>query len=162
MYNHVPTAFIPQEDQSYFIIIVQTPPGASLSYTTSLRRPGLRTRAQERRRLRHLLRHGLLARRRQFAELRPHLAPLKPIDDRTKMGPKFTAHAIVADVGPKLFGVPGGIAFAAEPPAIAGIGTVGGFQFILQDSGRNTFGDIDRVAHTIVGQAALPAPDSPA
>jgi HAE1 family hydrophobic/amphiphilic exporter-1 len=34
MYNHVPTAFIPQEDQGYFLIIVQTPPGASLSYTS--------------------------------------------------------------------------------------------------------------------------------
>ncbi len=34
MYVHVPTAFIPQEDQSYFLIIVQTPPGASLSYTS--------------------------------------------------------------------------------------------------------------------------------
>ena len=83
-------------------------------------------------------------------------APLKPIDDRTKMGPNYTAHAIVLDVGPKLFGVPGGIAFAAEPPAVAGIGTVGGFQFILQDSGRNTFGDIDRVAHTIVGRGRAP------
>ncbi|MEO6802490.1 MAG: efflux RND transporter permease subunit, partial [Granulicella sp.] len=28
MYNHVPTAFVPAEDQSYFLIIVQTPPGA--------------------------------------------------------------------------------------------------------------------------------------
>jgi hydrophobic/amphiphilic exporter-1 (mainly G- bacteria), HAE1 family len=83
-------------------------------------------------------------------------APLKPINDRTKMGPKYTAKAIVADVGPKLFGVPGGIAFAAEPPAVAGIGTVGGFQFILQDSGRNTFGDIDRIAHTLVGQGRAP------
>jgi HAE1 family hydrophobic/amphiphilic exporter-1 len=72
------------------------------------------------------------------------------------MGPNFTAHAIVLDVGPKLFAVPGGIAFAAEPPAVAGIGTVGGFQFILQDSGRNTFADIDRVAHTIVGQSRNP------
>jgi hypothetical protein len=36
------------------------------------------------------------------------------------------------------------------------IGTVGGFQFILQDGGRNTFGDIDRVAHTIVGASRGP------
>ena len=34
MYNHVPTAFVPVEDQGYFMILVQTPPGASLSYTT--------------------------------------------------------------------------------------------------------------------------------
>jgi hydrophobic/amphiphilic exporter-1 (mainly G- bacteria), HAE1 family len=60
----------------------------------------------------------------------------------------------VARIAPKLFAVPGGVLFATEPPAIQGIGSVGGFQFILQDGGRNTFGDIDRVAHTMVGAAA--------
>ena len=153
MYNRVPTAFIPQEDQSYFLIIVQTPPGASLSYTSEFAD-----------RVSDLVRKndGVFG---TFSVMGFSLsggsspnsglifAPLKPINERTKMGAKFTARAIVADVGPKLFGVPGGIAFAAEPPAVAGIGTVGGFQFILQDAGRNTFDDIDRVAHTIVGQA---------
>jgi HAE1 family hydrophobic/amphiphilic exporter-1 len=83
-------------------------------------------------------------------------APLKPVDGRTKLGKGHDAHSIVTRIFPQLFGVPGGIAFAAEPPAIAGIGTVGGFQFILQDSGRNTFGDIDRIAHTMVGAARAP------
>jgi HAE1 family hydrophobic/amphiphilic exporter-1 len=156
MYTHVPTAFIPQEDQSYFLIIIQTPPGASLSYTTAFAdQVSALVRKND----------GVFG---TFSVMGFSLAggsspnsglifaPLKPINDRTKMGPNFTAHAIVADVGPKLFGVPGGIAFAAEPPAVAGIGTVGGFQFVLQDSGRNTFGDIDRVAHTIVGQSRSP------
>ena len=156
MYNHVPTAFIPQEDQSYFLIIIQTPPGASLSYTTAFAdQVSALVRKND----------GIFG---TFSVMGFSLAggsspnsglifaPLKPINDRTKMGPQFTAHAIVADVGPKLFGVPGGIAFAAEPPAVAGIGTVGGFQFILQDSGRNTFGDIDRIAHTLVGQSRAP------
>jgi hydrophobic/amphiphilic exporter-1 (mainly G- bacteria), HAE1 family len=158
MYKHVPTAFIPQEDQSYFLIIVQTPPGASLSYTSDFAdKVSAVVRKND----------GVFG---TFSVMGFSLsggsspnsglifAPLKPINDRTKMGEKYTAKAIVADVGPKLFGVPGGIAFAAEPPAVAGIGTVGGFQFILQDSGRNTFGDIDRIAHTLVGQAR--APDS--
>jgi hydrophobic/amphiphilic exporter-1 (mainly G- bacteria), HAE1 family len=156
MYTHVPTAFIPQEDQSYFLIIVQTPPGASLSYTTNFAdQVSALVRKND----------GVFG---TFSVMGFSLAggsspnsglifaPLKPINDRTKMGANFTAHAIVADVGPKLFGVPGGIAFAAEPPAVAGIGTVGGFQFVLQDSGRNTFGDIDRVAHTIVGRSRSP------
>jgi HAE1 family hydrophobic/amphiphilic exporter-1 len=156
MYNHVPTAFIPQEDQSYFLIIIQTPPGASLTYTTQFAdQVSALVRKND----------GVFG---TFSVMGFSLAggsspnsglifaPLKPINDRTKMGPNFTAHAIVANVGPKLFGVPGGIAFAAEPPAVAGIGTVGGFQFILQDSGRNTFGDIDRIAHTIVGQSRAP------
>ena len=36
MYRSVPTGFIPQEDQGYFMVMVQAPPGSSLSYTTSL------------------------------------------------------------------------------------------------------------------------------
>jgi HAE1 family hydrophobic/amphiphilic exporter-1 len=157
MYNHVPTAFIPQEDQSYFLIIVQTPPGASLSYTSEFAdKVSAVVRKND----------GVFG---TFSVMGFSLsggsspnsglifAPLKPINDRTKMGEQFSARNIVLDVGPKLFGVPGGIAFAAEPPAVAGIGTVGGFQFILQDSGRNTFGDIDRIAHTLVGQGRNPA-----
>jgi hydrophobic/amphiphilic exporter-1 (mainly G- bacteria), HAE1 family len=156
MYNHVPTAFIPQEDQSYFLIIVQTPPGASLSYTTEFA-DRVASVVQKN--------DGVFG---TFSVMGFSLAggsspnsglifaPLKPINERTKMGEKFTAHNIVLDVGPKLFGVPGGIAFAAEPPAVAGLGTVGGFQFILQDGGRNTFGDIDRVAHTLVGAGRTP------
>jgi HAE1 family hydrophobic/amphiphilic exporter-1 len=40
---------------------------------------------------------------------------------------------------------------AFEPPAISGIGSFGGFQFELQDLGRNTLQDIDTIAHKIVG-----------
>ncbi len=153
MYTHVPTAFIPQEDQSYFLIIVQTPPGASLSYTTEFadrasalvqKNPGVFGTFS-------VMGFSLSGGSSPNSGL--IFAPLKPINERKQMGARYTAHNIVADVGPKLFGVPGGIAFAAEPPAVAGIGTVGGFQFILQDGGRNTFGDIDRVAHTLVGKA---------
>ncbi|WP_158945094.1 efflux RND transporter permease subunit [Granulicella sp. S190] len=156
MYNYVPTAFIPQEDQSYFLIIIQTPPGASLSYTGEFAdRVSEVVRKND----------GVFG---TFSVMGFSLAggsspnsglifaPLKPINDRTKMGEKFTAREIVRDVGPKLFGVPGGIAFAAEPPAVAGLGTVGGFQFILQDGGRNTFDDISRVAHTLVAQGSAP------
>ena len=153
MYTHVPTAFIPQEDQSYFLIIVQTPPGASLSYTTEFadRAAALVQQNQGVFGTFSVMGFSLAGGSSPNAGL--IFAPLKPIDERKKMGAKYTAHNIVADIGPKLFGVPGGIAFAAEPPAVAGIGTVGGFQFILQDGGRNTFGDIDRVAHTLVAKA---------
>ena len=103
---------------------------------------------------------------RSWASHSPAAARQTPASSLLRSNPSTTAprwgrtlhcaQPSLLDVGPKLFGVPGGIAFAAEPPAVAGIGTVGGFQFILQDSGRNTFGDIDRVAHTIVGQGRAP------
>ena len=159
MYTHVPTAFVPQEDQGYFLIIIQTPPGASLSYTSEF---ADRVAAK-------VMDAGKEDIFGTFSVMGFSLAggsspnsgiifaPLKAVDERTKLGKGHTAHDVVTAIAPQLFAVPGGIAFAAEPPAIQGIGTVGGFQFILQDSGRNTFGDIDRIAHTMVGAARDPS-----
>jgi len=148
MYIHVPTGFVPQEDQNYFIVVVQTPQGASLAYTTEVAKqaeiilradpdvfgtfavPGFSLSGGS------SSNYGLI------------FAPLKPIDDRK--GPGHAASDIVARVSPKLFGVPGAIVVAFEPPAINGIGSFGGFQFELQDLGRNTLQDLDTVAHKIV------------
>jgi HAE1 family hydrophobic/amphiphilic exporter-1 len=158
MYTHVPTAFVPQEDQGYFLILVQTPPGASLSYTSDFadRVAAVVDKDEDVFGTFSVMGFSLAGGSSPNSGL--IFAPLKGVDERTKRGKGHDAHSIVARTFPKLFGVPGGIAFAVEPPAIAGIGTVGGFQFILQDGGRNTFGDIDRIAHTIVGAAR--APDS--
>jgi hydrophobic/amphiphilic exporter-1 (mainly G- bacteria), HAE1 family len=149
MYIHVPTGFVPQEDQNYFIVVVQAPQGASLSYTTDVA-----MKAEE------ILRAdpdvfgtfavpGFSLSGGSSSNYGLIFAPLKPIDDRKGKG--HAASDIVARVSPKLFGVPGAIVVAFEPPAISGIGSFGGFQFELQDLGRNTLQDIDTVAHKIVG-----------
>ena len=156
MYVHVPTAFVPAEDQGYFLIIIQTPPGASLSYTAEFAdRVATQVRGEK-----DVFGTFSVMGFSLAGGSSPNsgliFAPLNPIDGRTKLGKGHDAHSIVGRVAPQLFGVPGGIAFAAEPPAISGIGSVGGFQFILQDAGRNTFGDIDRIAHTMVGAARAP------
>jgi HAE1 family hydrophobic/amphiphilic exporter-1 len=157
MYNHVPTAFVPVEDQGYFLILVQTPPGASLSYTTEFAdRVAAKVQADK-----DVFGTFSVMGFSLAGGSSPNsgliFAPLNPVDDRTKLGNGHSAHDIVGRIAPQLFGVPGGVAFAVEPPAIQGIGTVGGFQFILQDGGRNTFGDIDRIAHTMVGAARSPS-----
>jgi HAE1 family hydrophobic/amphiphilic exporter-1 len=76
---------------------------------------------------------------------------LKSVDQRTKKGKGHSAAEIYAYLSPKLFGVPGGIVAIFEPPAIQGLGNFGGFAFELQDLGRNTLADLDRVAHQIIG-----------
>jgi HAE1 family hydrophobic/amphiphilic exporter-1 len=159
MYNHVPTAFVPVEDQGYFLILVQTPPGASLSYTTDFadRVAAKVLQGNDKDVFGTFSVMGFSLSGGSSPNSGLIFAPLQPVDDRTKLGKGHDAHAIVARIAPQLFGVPGGIAFAVEPPAIQGIGTVGGFQFILQDGGRNTFGDIDRIAHTLVGAARSPS-----
>ena len=158
MYNHVPTAFVPVEDQGYFLILVQTPPGASLSYTTEFadRVAAKVLDGNDKDVFGTFSVMGFSLAGGSSPNSGLIFAPLQSVDDRTKLGKGHDAHSIVARIAPTLFAVPGGIAFAVEPPAIQGIGTVGGFQFELQDGGRNTFADIDRIAHTMVGAARSP------
>jgi hydrophobic/amphiphilic exporter-1 (mainly G- bacteria), HAE1 family len=77
--------------------------------------------------------------------------PLKSVDLRKKEGAGHTASDIFRTLSPQLFGVPGGLVVIFEPPAIQGLGNFGGFAFELQDLGRNTLQDLDRVAHQIIG-----------
>jgi len=148
MYIHVPTGFVPQEDQNYFIVVVQTPQGASLAYTTEVAKQAEVILRSDPDVFGTFAVPGFSLSGGSSSNYGLIFAPLKPIDDRK--GPGHAASDIVARVSPKLFGVPGAIGVAFEPPAINGIGSFGGFQFELQDLGRNTLQDLDTVAHKIV------------
>jgi HAE1 family hydrophobic/amphiphilic exporter-1 len=70
----------------------------------------------------------------------------------------FSTADIVKDVSSKLqmlmFVPNGGLVAAVLPPAVSGVGSLGGFEFMLQDQGGNTLNDLDRVAHQIVNAGA--------
>ena len=149
MYVHVPTGFVPQEDQNYFIVVVQAPQGASLAYTTDVAKQAEQILRADPDIFGTFAVPGFSLSGGSSSNYGLIFAPLKPIDDRKGKG--HAVSDIVARVGPKLFGVPGAIVVPFEPPAIQGIGSFGGFQFELQDLGRNTLQDIDTVAHKIVG-----------
>jgi len=148
MYLHVPTGFVPQEDQNYFIVVVQAPPGASLSYTTNVSREAEKILLADPDIFGTFAVPGFSLTGGSSSNYGLVFAPLKSIDLRKAKG--HAASDIVARVAPKLFGIPGAIVAAFEPPAIQGIGAFGGFQFQLQDLGRNTLQDLDEVAHKIV------------
>ena len=148
MYVHVPTGFVPQEDQNYFIVVVQAPPGASLSYTTNVSRAAEEILRADPDVFGTFAVPGFSLSGGSSSNYGLIFAPLKPINQREGKG--HAASDIVARVSPKLFGVPGAIVVAFEPPAIQGIGSFGGFQFELQDLGRNTLQDLDSTAHKIV------------
>jgi HAE1 family hydrophobic/amphiphilic exporter-1 len=148
MYVHVPTGFVPQEDQNYFIVVVQAPPGASLSYTTNISTQAEKILLADPDIFGTFAVPGFSLTGGSSSNYGLIFAPLKSIDERKAKG--HAASDIVARVSPKLFGIPGAIVVAFEPPAIQGIGSFGGFQFELQDLGRNTLPDLDDVAHKIV------------
>jgi hydrophobic/amphiphilic exporter-1 (mainly G- bacteria), HAE1 family len=147
-YGHVPTGFVPQEDQGMLMVIIQAPPGASLADTTAIA-----DRAQLVMKDNPDIAGAFAISGFSQSGSAPNagmiFAGLKPADQRRGAG--HSASDIMRSVGPKLMMVPGGTVAMFEPPAVQGFGFQGGFQFVLQDSGKNTLADIDRVAHTIVG-----------
>ncbi len=148
MYLHVPTGFVPQEDQNYFIVVVQTPQGASLGYTTDIAKQTEKILRADPDVFGTFAVPGFSLSGGSSSNYGLVFAPLKPIEERRAKG--HAVSDIVARVAPKLFSIPGAIVVPFEPPAINGIGSFGGFQFELQDLGRNTLQDVDNVAHQIV------------
>ncbi|MGA2050711.1 MAG: efflux RND transporter permease subunit [Terracidiphilus sp.] len=151
MYQHVPTGFIPQEDQEFLMVIVQAPPGSSLAYTTALSE-----RAQAIIATNHDIAGAFSIMGFSFAGGSSNAGMMfvstLPADQRRGKG--HSAADIVADLAPKLqmlmFAPNGGLVMMVQPPAVQGVGSFGGFAFMLQDTGSNTLSDLDRVAHQMM------------
>ncbi len=150
MYLHVPTGFIPQEDQGMLMVVVQAPPGASLSDTTAISDRAQRVLASD-----PDIAGAFAVSGFSLTGSSPNagmiFAALKPADERRAKG--HSAADIVEALTPRLFMVPGGTVAIFQPPAVQGIGSFGGFQFELQDLGQNTLADLDRVAHKMIGMS---------
>ena len=154
MYQKVPTGFIPQEDQGFLMCIVQAPPGSSLAYTTALA-----DRAEYIIGSDPDIAGAFSVMGFSFSGGASNAGMMflatKPADERRGKG--HSAADIVARLSPKLqmlmFAPNGGLVALIQPPAVNGVGSFGGFQFVLQDSGMNKLTDLDRVAHQIVNGA---------
>ena len=130
VFTRVPTGFVPDEDQGYFIIVIQAPSGASLEYTKSIGKQisamlANVTEAEGTFSVAGFSFAGAAANQGLI------FVPLKPYSQRK--GEVHSATAIVNRVRPMLFGIQGAIVFATLPPAVQGLGQFGGFQFVLQD-----------------------------
>jgi len=130
--HQVPSSFLPDEDQGYAYINLQLPNGASLERTTAvaadiekiiLNTPGVKSSTAA-------VGFSLLS----FVRTSYNaffVVTFKPWDERTSRAEQF--QAIKARLNQQLSRLPAGIAFAFSPPAIPGVGTAGGFTFILED-----------------------------
>ncbi len=149
MYRHVPTGFIPQEDQGYFFVIVQAPPGSSLTYTTRLAERGEAIIGQDRDVQGLFSVVGF-----SFSGNAPNSGIMFVSTGTGHRASGRSTGDVVRSVEKQLqmlmFMPEGGLVAAIEPPAVQGVGSFGGFQFMLQDQGGNSLSDLDRVAHQIV------------
>jgi HAE1 family hydrophobic/amphiphilic exporter-1 len=147
IYRSVPTGFIPQEDQGYIMTVVQAPPGSSLSYTVKLTDMAQVVLSQNSDVRGSFAVTGFSMSGGSAPNFGIIFSSLRPSVERKGKG--HSDKEIIAALTPKLLQIPGGLVIAFAPPAVQGIGSFGGFQFQLQDSGRNTLQDLDRIAHQI-------------
>ena len=131
LFTRVPQSFLPEEDQGAIFATLRLPEGASLNRTEAVVKqvedivrpiPGVQ---------------GILSvvglnfidylasSNQAFFVIR-----LKPYEERTD--PRQSAGAVIAELRPKLGAIPGAIAFPFNLPPILGLGSTGGFQYVLE------------------------------
>jgi HAE1 family hydrophobic/amphiphilic exporter-1 len=130
--GRLPSSFLPEEDQGYMFVNVQLPNAASLPRTSEYckkveallaKMPGVRYYTT-------VLGFSLLS-QAQTTYNALFFVTLQPWDERKKASEQYGA--IRAKINKELAALPEAKAIAFPPPAIPGVGTAGGFTFILED-----------------------------
>lgn len=156
LYNQVPTAFTPEEDQGYFITIIQAPQGVSLQYTSDVMRQ-VENIILEEPDVRATFAVGGFAFGGSSANQGVIFSPLKPFKERR--GPQHSAQAVIGKLWGKFSQIPEANIFPVNPPAIRGLGNFGGFVYQLQDQQGSE--DINKLVQ-VMGQLLGAANQNPA
>jgi hydrophobic/amphiphilic exporter-1 (mainly G- bacteria), HAE1 family len=128
----VPSSFLPDEDQGYLYVNLQLPSAASMERTDDATRkienilahtPGVESATT-------VVGFSLLSYTRSTYTSFIWVT-LKPWGERKSRAEQF--QVIKASLNRQLSQLPEGVAFDFSPPAIPGVGTSGGFSFILED-----------------------------
>jgi HAE1 family hydrophobic/amphiphilic exporter-1 len=142
---HLPSSFLPDEDQGYAYINMQLPNAASLERTSAVatqveqilaKTPGVRYTTS-------VIGFSLLSLVRTSYNAF-FFVTLKPWGDRKSRAEQY--QAIKAHLNGELSRLPAAFVFSFSPPAIPGVGTSGGFTFILED---RSGGDVQFLAHNL-------------
>jgi HAE1 family hydrophobic/amphiphilic exporter-1 len=130
--SKLPSSFLPDEDQGYMFLNLQLPQASSLQRTEATARqiedmltktPGVQSSAS-------VIGFSLLSLTRSSYNAF-FFVTLKEWKDRKSREEQY--QFIRNSINSKLASFPQGIAFSFSPPAIPGVGTAGGFTFILED-----------------------------
>jgi len=143
--GRLPSSFLPDEDQGYLYLNLQLPSASSLQRTEAAARqveeilaktPGVQSTTS-------VIGFSLLSLTRSSYNAF-FFVTLKEWKDRKKKEEQyqFVRHSL----NQRLAGLPEGVAFSFPPPAIPGVGTSGGFTFILED---RSGGDVEFLATNV-------------
>ncbi|MBA2257441.1 MAG: efflux RND transporter permease subunit, partial [Acidobacteria bacterium] len=149
MYQVVPQAFVPEEDQGYFMVMVQAPAGASLEYTGNIAKEAEKIIMGDPDVMALFSVMGF-----SFGGAASNsglmFARLKEFKDRGE-GADHSVQTVLGRIGGPLFAIPGAIVVGFPPPAIPGLSRFGGFEFQVLDQ---TGTDITNLAQATQALAA--------
>ena len=150
IYQRVPPSFVPDEDEGYFIAIIQAPSGASLEYTVNIAKQAEQIIMRQDEVLAVFSVGGF-----SFSGSAPNqglmFARLKPYDERTK--PEQSLSAVLDRLrGQLMGGISGAMVLPFAPPAIQGIQVFGGFQFEVLDGSGGDIANLANVTYQLMGK----------
>ncbi|UZE94855.1 efflux RND transporter permease subunit [Alkalimarinus alittae] len=133
LFKTLPTGFIPPEDKGAFMIDVALPDGASLLRTEAVLEQ-VTNIINEEAGVAHAMTVSGYSILKGAASSNGGLAIviLDPWDERPSQ--ELHMYSILQKIQAKLFALPDANIFAFPLPAIPGVGAVGGFEFVLQDT----------------------------
>jgi HAE1 family hydrophobic/amphiphilic exporter-1 len=149
VYRAVPPAFVPDEDEGYFITIVQAPGGSSLEYTTNILKKAEAVIGQQPEIAAMFSVAGF-----SFSGSAPNqglmFVRLKDFEDRKEKSKSL--QAVLGRLFPQLMGIPGALVIPVAPPSIQGLSTFGGFQFEVLDQSGGDIANLASATRQLVGE----------
>jgi hydrophobe/amphiphile efflux-1 (HAE1) family protein len=153
VFRKTPTGFIPPVDRGYIIVVVQLPPGASLSRTDAVQQraldiafgvPGVAHAVNV---------VGFSG--ATFTNAPNSGALFLVLDDYSKRGhdPRQSAPAIQAELNKRLSTIQDAFIVAVLPPPVMGIGTAGGFRMMIEDRAGHGAAALREAASALMARA---------
>ncbi|MBL8137283.1 MAG: multidrug efflux RND transporter permease subunit [Acidobacteria bacterium] len=144
----VPTAFVPEEDEGFFITVVQAPAGASLEYTDGIAKQVEKILYSD-----PDIASAFSVMGFSFSGAAPNngliFTSLKSYDQRQR--PDQSLSAVLNRLRGPLFGITGAIVVPFAPPAIQGLSVFGGFQFEVLDQSAGDINGLAEATNAVVG-----------
>jgi multidrug efflux pump len=157
LFDLLPTSFVPNEDQGYVMAAIIMPDAASLERTADVTErvdkifekiPGVENRTQ-------LAGYSLLDGGFK-TNTGTFFVTLKPFDERYQSAEKAkteNSRAVLVNLSRETKHILQGLIIPMSPPAIPGIGTTGGFEFWIQDSGSGEPARLEELTQNFLAKA---------
>ncbi|GEL74815.1 efflux RND transporter permease subunit [Myxococcus virescens] len=151
LFRVAPTGFIPDEDQGYLIISIQGPEGMSLAQTEKVLAEAEAV-LQAQPEVRAMFAIGGFSMMGSGPNMGTIFSSLTPWEERK--GKDQSVAAMVERLRAPLSRIGGARVMPFQPPAIRGVGSVGGFQYIVEDvDGTSSLDDLAAATQMLVAKA---------